>query len=467
MLVLALPAGATTRFTLTGHGWGHGIGLSQWGAYGYAQHGFTYRQILQHFYTGVTIGDIGGSKRYRVLLGSSRASVHFGSADAMGVVAEGDGSERTIPAGDYRIEAGATPGMQRIWNATAGRWVAKGLDGPVRIDPTGAPLQLNDATNFGVAGNHWFGSFRTFRAGSSLALVSDVGLENYVRSVVPCEVSASWPVAAVRAQAVAARSYAWATRRLATAQFDAYGDTRSQSYCPLERQAGGSDDAVAATAGEVIMSGGAVATAFYSSSSGGRTSTPAASWGSTATLPYLQPVTDRYDRAGGSNTNHDWSRVVYGPLGLGRAFGLGRKVTAVDHRIDVGSFRVTRVTLHLGNGSTVQRDPRQPGFGPSLRSTYFRILGLSLNAPSTVRSGAGFTVSGRMWPKPSGPVRLQSRVGSGAWQTVSMLSLGPLGRFSVHRVRHRSGAFRLVRVNAVSPVVPITVTTGGSRPMHR
>ena len=50
----ALPG--TPNFVITGHGWGHGVGMGQWGAYGYAQNGFTYKKILAHYYPGTTLG---------------------------------------------------------------------------------------------------------------------------------------------------------------------------------------------------------------------------------------------------------------------------------------------------------------------------------------------------------------------------------------------------------------------------
>jgi len=63
VLLIATMAGgeraqARTLFTLTGHGWGHGVGLSQWGADGYAQHGWGYRRILAHYYTGTGLGTL-------------------------------------------------------------------------------------------------------------------------------------------------------------------------------------------------------------------------------------------------------------------------------------------------------------------------------------------------------------------------------------------------------------------------
>src|SRR2546429_5424771 len=81
-LLLPGSAGAATVFTLTGHGWGHGIGMSQYGALGYAEHGFGYKQILGHYFTGTHVGSLPRSVTERVLL-SSGPAVHFGAASRM------------------------------------------------------------------------------------------------------------------------------------------------------------------------------------------------------------------------------------------------------------------------------------------------------------------------------------------------------------------------------------------------
>src|SRR5207248_1413283 len=109
----------------------------------------------------------------------------------------------------------------------------------------------------------------------------------------------------------------------------AYPDTRSQEYCPVERQAAASDAAVKATARTKVLYGNHVATTFFSSSSGGRTSSISASWGGTD-LPYLVPVRDRYDGAGGANPNHTWSPKLYTTTGLAAALGLGHAVGSLD-----------------------------------------------------------------------------------------------------------------------------------------
>jgi stage II sporulation protein D len=79
-LVSAGPGGAVrsadvvwspSTLVFSGRGWGHGVGMSQWGAYGYARHGAGYRQILAHYYPGTTLGAAAVS-RVRVLLAQGK-----------------------------------------------------------------------------------------------------------------------------------------------------------------------------------------------------------------------------------------------------------------------------------------------------------------------------------------------------------------------------------------------------------
>src|SRR5579862_5120847 len=78
---LAIPATAAagTVFLLDGRGWGHGVGMSQWGAEGYARHGFSYRQILAHYYPHTHIGTA-PDRAVRVLLQQGKARIRIGSA---------------------------------------------------------------------------------------------------------------------------------------------------------------------------------------------------------------------------------------------------------------------------------------------------------------------------------------------------------------------------------------------------
>src|SRR5919198_5983970 len=114
----AVPAGAgtSTVYTLTGHGWGHGIGLSQYGALGYAQHGWSYDEILAHYYTGTALSALQHPVQMRVQLASGRSSYAVAGASKITVVDEGGSTTTTIPAGSYRVQRG-TSGRLRVVDA--------------------------------------------------------------------------------------------------------------------------------------------------------------------------------------------------------------------------------------------------------------------------------------------------------------------------------------------------------------
>jgi stage II sporulation protein D len=454
-LLLPASAHASTVFTLTGHGWGHGIGLSQYGALGYAEHGFGYTQILGHYFTRTHVGPLHASVTERVLL-SSGPAVHFGASAGM-TLKDAAGTKKTLAAGLYHLQRGGAAGhLQLVSRATGG--VTKGLVAPVTIGPRSQPLQLNDSAGIGFAGDHWHGSFRVLISGSTLLCVDVVGVEKYLRGVVPSEMPASWPAPALKSQAVAARSYAVATRN-PPGLFDAYADTRSQVYGPIEHEAGASTAAVAATAHRVVWYRHTVATTFFSSSSGGRTSSEQAAWDTSSGQPYLVPVVDRYDAAGGANPNHTWAAQTYTPAGLARALGLSGVVGSVAMTIDGPSQRVLDLGVtSFGGTSTLSGDQVQSRMG--LRSSYFRILQRTLVVPRRAVAGQAFQLTGRAWPRPTGGVTLQRRTAAGSpWQVaIAHLKLGAKGNFalSLHPTADRS--YRLVSSGkAVSPRVSVAV----------
>ena len=91
------PAGSGALFLFSGHGWGHGVGMSQYGAYGFAQHGATYDQILAHYYPGTTLGQAPRST-VRVLLAERRKKLAVAS-DLPFTVVDGTGASHTLAAG--------------------------------------------------------------------------------------------------------------------------------------------------------------------------------------------------------------------------------------------------------------------------------------------------------------------------------------------------------------------------------
>jgi SpoIID/LytB domain protein len=441
------PAGAATVFTLTGHGWGHGIGMSQYGALGYAEHGWGYKQIMDHYFTGTHVGALGHSATERVLL-SSGSAVHFGAGSRMRLK-DASGTGMTLAAGTYRLQPGGAHGhLQLVARATGA--VTKGLVAPVQVNPGSQPLQLNDSAGIGFARDHWHGSFRVIEDGSSLLCVDVVGMEKYLRGVVPSEMPASWPLPALKAQAVAARSYAVATRN-PSGDFDAYADTRSQVYGPIEHESAASTAAVSDTAHQVVWYRHTVATTFFSSSSGGRTSSEQAAWDTTSGEPYLVPVNDRYDNADGANPYHTWPVVTYTGSGLASALGVSGPVSALGMTIDGPSHRVLRLGVtSTGGTTTLTGDQVQVRMG--LRSTWFRLAQRTLTAPSTAIAGVPITVSGRAWPVP-GRLQLERRGAPGtAWSVVTTLKVHRDGTFSVRVTPTADRAYKLLSGGkAVSP----------------
>jgi SpoIID/LytB domain protein len=361
---------------------------------------------------------------------------------------------KRLPAGIYRVDRGETAGYLRLWSAAKGDYVWNGIAGSVVISAGASPLRLDEQAINGYTNDHWSGDFRIVRNGNSLDLINHVGIERYVRGVVPCEVPASWDQAAVRAQAVAARTYAVATRK--GGDFDAYPDTRSQVYCPIEQQAAASDDAVDATKRQVVKYQGAIVATFFSSSSGGRTSSLQASWGST-NQPYLVPVADPYDAANGLNPNHPWAPKVFTPEGLTAKLGVSGLVKRMDHNIDPSSRRVLSLLLHRTNGDALlSGGDVYSRLG--LRSTYFRILQVSLVAPPSAPAGSPFTLKGRILPVP-GKYRLEQRVGAtGEWTEIRAPGLREEdGFFQVAKRSGKNVEFRVKRKYAFSPVESILI----------
>jgi stage II sporulation protein D len=133
-------------------------------------------------------------------------------------------------------------------------------------------------------------------------VVNDVDLEAYVRGVVPNEVPASWPRATLRAQAVAARSYALATARRDSG-FDHYDDTRSQVYVGVGAEHPATTRATRKSERQVVKHEGKVVPAYFFSSSGGRTESVRYGFPGSSQQPYLRAVRDPWDEG---SPYHRW-----------------------------------------------------------------------------------------------------------------------------------------------------------------
>jgi stage II sporulation protein D len=204
---LACAAAAPAAdLVIAGGGYGHGVGMSQEGALAYAEHGFTYQQILAHYYTGTALATAPANTQVRVLVGNK---------------------------------------------------------------------------------------------------VRKIALDTYVRGVVAAEVSPTWPLAALEAQAVASRTYAL-TAHAGGSKFDVYADTRSQVYRGVAAQTPQTDAAVKATAGQIVTYGGRPAITYFFASSGGRTENVEDSFIGSEPEPWLRGVVDQYEKG----DEHTWKTAL-------------------------------------------------------------------------------------------------------------------------------------------------------------
>lgn len=291
LLAFTPRAQAAVSWVVHGRGFGHGVGMSAYGAYGYALHGKSYQFILGHYYSGTTIGRLDGPRIVRVLLDISRGDVAFsGATSACGVQLD--------PARSYAAHRVARSVLLRS-------------SGGKRLANCGRKLRAAGAGTIEIAGKRYRGALETVpteEAAGSLNVVNALTLEAYVKGVIPNESPPSWPPAELQAQAVASRSFAL-TGGVGGNGFDLYSDTRSQVYEGLESEYTTSNAAAQSTRGEVLMYGGTVAETLFSACSGGHTESIQNVFGGPA-IPYLQGVPDPYD---GTCPLHEWTLRFSGP----------------------------------------------------------------------------------------------------------------------------------------------------------
>src|SRR5436190_2701125 len=348
-------AGAAT-FVVTGHGWGHGVGMSQYGAYGYAQKGVGYEKIVLHYFPGTELGQAPVSK-VRVLLTSGVGTLPIGSAVDFRVK-DATGAVHNVTAGKYTL----TPALKLKVDGAA---VARALPGPLLFQPGTTPLQLKHL---------YRGSMQVDVVGGKLRAINVVGLEQYLYGVVPSEMPFSWAPEALKAQAVVARSYALATRR--SGAFDLYPDTRSQVYLGVEHEKSSTTAAVDATAGQVVLYEGQVAKTFFFSTSGGRTASAEDVWGEP--VPYLVSVPDPYDSI---SPHHTWGPVAFTGAALAKRLKMKGRIMDVQSELN-SSGRVKTITV-VGSQGTIEMPGTAVRQRLGVQSTWFPVGVLSLSAPTT------------------------------------------------------------------------------------
>ena len=426
-----VPQGAAT-FVVTGHGWGHGVGLSQWGAYGYAQKGFDYEKIVLHYFPGTELGDAPVS-RVRVLLTSGvktltvNSTVDFKVRDGSGVV--------------HTLSAGAYPLTTALKLRVDGQPKATALPGPLLFQPGSAALALK---------HRYRGSIQIDVSAGKLRAINMVGLEQYLYGVVPSEMPYTWAPEALKAQAIAARSYALATRR--TGAFDLYPDTRSQVYLGIEHEKPSTNAAVNATAGQVVLYDGQVAKTYFFSSSGGRTASAEDVWGEP--VPYLVSVPDPYDSI---SPHHDWGPFVF--TGAKLAKMLKMKGQVVDLQPELNSSGRIKVLNVIGTKGTLAVPGAVLRTKMGLRSTWFSVGVLSLAGPTqTVVFGGRAKLIGVA--RGLTQAVLQQRQ-AGTWTDVSSVKADKDGAVSVLvkpsvTTQYRLASGKVLAASVRVPVAPLT-----------
>jgi stage II sporulation protein D len=293
-LFMLSPAAAegSVSWVVKGHGFGHGVGMSQYGAYGFAKAGKGYRAILAHYYRGTTLSRMTQPRVVRVLVGIVGGDIGFsGASGACGQALDPERGYEAHRTG-ARVKLRSSSG--RVLADCGGKLRAAGA-GRISVDGIGAYRGALEVVP-------------TDSDGSSLNAVNALTVDQYVKGVIANESPSSWPQAALRAQAVAARSYAL-TVQVDGNGFDLYDDVSSQVYEGLVSETSATNEAADATKGQVLTYGGAIAETYFSACSGGHTESVQNVFFGPA-VPYLVGVRDPYDYY---CPLHTWTLKFSGP----------------------------------------------------------------------------------------------------------------------------------------------------------
>jgi len=333
-----LPAAADTvvppsggNFTIRGAGYGHGFGMSQYGAYGAAQRGLGWRDILSFYYPGTRLSTLPAGGTIKVwITADSDSDLRVRPTTGLRL-SDADGDRYTLPTGPryrtWRVTRSGG-GYRLSYLGSSGGWTTQrtGLSASTWTFANSA--KVNQLVLPSGAVREYRGTVSLVPRGSGARTVNRVGMEDYVRSVVPSEMPTSWLPDAVRTQAVAARTYAARIRAGASssAGYDICDTTSCQVYGGRIRETAGGDAAVAATRNVIVRYGSSIAFTQFSSANGGHSGKGSA--------PYLVAQPDPYD---GVIKSQSWTRTV--------------TAARIGARWSVGTVRGVQVTRRDGAGA--------------------------------------------------------------------------------------------------------------------
>ena len=380
-LVGAQPAQAATEtvsavnstLTITTAGWGHGRGMSQYGAQGAAKQGLSTAKILSFYYPGTKLEELPKDNVIRVwITADTDNKLHVYPAKGMRV-RDSQGKVFTLPTGSkytkWRI---SRSGSKRLlyYRNSSGKYV-KFTNSKFKLDPKRNWYFDNPTTGtvklYLASGNRTYrGSLALRFYGTGARTVNNVTMEDYLRSVVPSEMPASWDARALGAQTVAARTYAARYRaNLGGKQvYDICNTAACQVYKGVMSEHANTDKAVKATANQVLTYKDEYAWTEFSSSNGG--------YSVKGSYAYIKAQEDPYDEA----MNQVWSTSVKTSTIEKKYPAIGTLKSITLERDGKGRWggRVTKVTLTGSKGKhSVSGTSFKSALG--LRETLMKIAG--------------------------------------------------------------------------------------------
>jgi SpoIID/LytB domain protein len=416
----AVEAQAVPTFYISGTGFGHGIGMSQYGAQGSALAGKDHRWILSHYYTGTTVS-AAPAKTIRVNID---AAANYDSGGNSGFtktswrIEPGDSSQRLVIAGVPSVQGRYTftGSGSSVTVTPPGGLAPVTLSGTVRITASGGTpplLRVVEGTGiYSFTNARYRGTLELSSSSGRIKLVNVLPMDSYLYGVVPRESFSSWHAEALKAQAIAARSYAYTQ----TTAHELYCTTRSQAYQGYGAynssnvwvgEMASTNTAVAATKDLVIKYGTRIVRAYYSSHSGGHTANNEDVWVTGSPLPEMRGVPDTYEylaKPPYAPWPADREKTYTGSQMADRLRGLSGVPASPAYVVGASVERATSgharyVTFRFSNGASAKVSGDTVRTKLSLLSTNFRFSGFPITRiQGANRYATAQAISARAFP---------------------------------------------------------------------
>ena len=393
-------AASVPEVLFTGAGWGDGVGLSQYGAKALAADGADYRQILQRYYTGATVGTLRATGDESFILTDpvplwvgllqDQVAVSFEIATGSAQLCFDSPAYCTSIAGPttswrFAHDGAGNCHFEQVLADGSRKVLGPSLTCSASIRPLGADTVVSVPFK---ARTYQRGTLRLRQAGTTglMNLALEIGIEDYLLGL--SEVPDSWPSAAIEAQVVGTRSLT--VRKVLDVGPESTFDSARRADCschlldrlpdPNYRGLPGEEShpawvaAVESTTRQVVSYGGVVANALYSSSSGGWTENYADVFGGSG-YPYLTTVFDSPSLSDSAANPHKSWGAGFGQAILAEAFGFSWvSDMAVAERNDSGSARTVAIAgIRAGRPATDLISAADLRSALSLRSTTFDV----------------------------------------------------------------------------------------------